>query len=81
VVSFTAAMFWRSGVNLSLVVGLTVTAICTWANLMGSLVPLLANKLKIDPALVSSPLITTLVDATGLVIYLNIAHLLLTQLH
>ena len=80
-VSFVAAMFWKSGVNLSVVVGLTVTAICTWANLMGSLVPLLANKLKIDPALVSAPLITTLVDATGLVIYLNIARLLLSQLH
>lgn len=56
---------------------LTVVAVCTWANLMGSLIPMAAQKLKIDPALVSAPLISTLVDATGLLIYLNIARHLL----
>jgi magnesium transporter len=70
-----------NSLELSLVVALTVVAVCTWANLMGSLIPMLAHKLKIDPALVSAPLITTLVDATGLVIYLAIARLLLTSLH
>ena len=63
--------------DLSLVVSLTVVAVCTWANLMGSLIPMAAQKLKIDPALVSAPLISTLVDATGLLIYLNIARHLL----
>ncbi|RYG53441.1 hypothetical protein EON80_32715, partial [bacterium] len=45
-----------------------------------SLIPLLANRLKIDPALVSAPLITTLVDASGLAIYLLIARQLLDAL-
>jgi magnesium transporter len=40
-------------------------------------VPLVAQKLGIDPATVSAPLITTLVDATGLAIYLLIAKALL----
>lgn len=80
-IAFGRALLWGSGPQLSLVVALSILAICTWANTIGSLIPLVANRLKIDPALVSAPLITTLVDATGLVIYLTIAHQLLTQLH
>jgi magnesium transporter len=45
------------------------------------MIPLVAQRLKIDPALVSAPLITTLVDATGLAIYFTIAKVLLTALH
>lgn len=71
----------RNDGNLPLVVGLSVVVICTWANTMGSLIPLIAQRFKIDPALVSAPLITTLVDASGLAIYLWVAKLLLTQLH
>ncbi len=63
--------------ELAAVVGLTIVAICLWANVIGSLVPLVAQKLGIDPAVVSAPLITTLVDATGLAIYLLIAKALL----
>jgi magnesium transporter len=61
-------------------VGLTIIAIVTWANTIGSVIPLIAQRLKIDPALVSAPLITTLVDATGLVIYMLIAKALLPAL-
>ena len=62
---------------LAAVVGLTIVAICIWANVIGALVPLIAQKLGIDPATVSAPMITTLVDATGLAIYLLIAKSLL----
>jgi magnesium transporter len=41
---------------------------------------MLAQRFRIDPAVVSAPLITTLVDATGIVIYLNIARLLIPEL-
>ena len=64
---------------LAAVVGLTIVAICTWANTIGSLIPLVAQKVGIDPAVVSAPLITTLVDATGLAIYLLIAKVLLVS--
>jgi magnesium transporter len=63
--------------DLALTVALSVVAICCWANVIGALVPLVARRLGIDPALVSAPLITTLVDATGLAIYLLIARMLL----
>jgi magnesium transporter len=77
VVAFGRALLWGSSVRLSMVVGLTIVAICTWANTIGSLIPLIAQQFGIDPAVVSAPLITTLVDATGLAIYLLIAKVLL----
>lgn len=80
VLAFVRAELWGSGFWLSLVVGLSVLVICTWANTIGSLIPMAAQRLKIDPAIVSAPLITTLVDATGLAIYLMIAKLLLPEL-
>lgn len=73
VVAYGRALMWGSTPQLALTVGLSILAICTWANTIGSLIPLLAHRLKIDPAVVSAPLITTLVDATGLAIYLMIA--------
>jgi magnesium transporter len=73
VIGFARALVWGSEMQLAITVGLTVIAICTWANTIGALIPLLANKFSIDPAVVSAPLITTLVDATGLAIYLLIA--------
>jgi magnesium transporter len=63
----------------STVIALTLLGICVWANSVGALVPLLARKLGIDPAVVSAPLISTLVDATGLVIYYTIAIILLIK--
>jgi magnesium transporter len=79
-IAFARAEVWGSGLSLSMVVGLSVLLICTWANTIGSLIPMLALRFKIDPAVVSAPLITTLVDATGLAIYLTIARLLLPEL-
>lgn len=73
VVAFGRALLWGSTTALALTVGLAILAICAWANTIGSLIPLVAHRFKIDPATVSAPLITTLVDATGLAIYLLIA--------
>ena len=70
-------LLWKSGPQLSLVVGLTILAVCAWANIIGSVVPLIAERFHIDPTVVSAPLITTLVDATGLAIYMLIAKAIL----
>ncbi|WP_026124648.1 magnesium transporter [Nocardiopsis baichengensis] len=59
------------------VVGLSVISICVWAAAIGSCMPLLARRVGVDPAVVSAPLVATLVDATGLLIYFNIARLVL----
>ncbi len=65
--------------RFGLVIGLTVMGICVWANIVGSMVPLVATKLGIDPAVVSAPLISTLVDVTGLIIYYFIAIIILVR--
>lgn len=63
--------------ELAEVVSLSLLAICTWATLVGGMLPLVASRLGIDPAVVSAPLVTTLVDATGLLIYFGIAQLII----
>jgi magnesium transporter len=72
-VAATRAYIWDGDIQLAIVIGLSIITICTWANVIGSLIPLIANRVGIDAAVVSAPMISTLVDATGLFIYLSIA--------
>lgn len=65
------------GRDLGVVVAVTLVAICTWASFAGGLLPLLAKRLGVDPAVISGPLITTVVDATGLIIYFLVAGVVL----
>lgn len=64
--------------DLRLALTVNVTMICTiiFAALVGAILPIVAKKCKLDPALMASPLITTIVDASSLVIYYNIARVL-----
>ncbi len=64
-------------IEFALVIGSTLFVICTWASFSGGLLPIVAKRIGIDPAVVSAPLITTLVDATGLIIYFLIAQAIL----
>lgn len=63
--------------RVALVVGITLVLICGWAATIGGTMPLLAKRLRIDPAVVSAPMVTTLVDATGLILYFLTAKLVL----
>ena len=65
--------FWKGGAAVGQVAGMSVIIIVLLANLIGSLLPIILTKIKLDPAVVSNPLITTLLDATGLLIYFSIA--------
>ncbi len=65
------------GPNMGAVVGLTIVTICTYASTVGSLLPILAGRAGLDPAVLSAPFITTIVDASGLVIYFLIAKAIL----
>lgn len=66
--------------ELALVVAGTVFAITVWANIVGAIIPLFASWIGVDPTVMSAPLISTLVDATGLLIYFSVAILLLERL-
>ncbi|MBN1178393.1 MAG: magnesium transporter [Anaerolineae bacterium] len=76
-IAYARSLTWGSSQALALTVSLSIFAIVVWANGMGSLLPILATRLKIDPAVVSGPVMSTLVDATGLFIYFTIARLIL----
>lgn len=62
-----------AGTDVALVVAMTLVVICTMAATVGSVVPMLARRAGLDPAVVSSPFIATFTDATGLVVYFLIA--------
>jgi len=70
---------WTLGVgnDISLVVAVTILAICIWSAVVAAALPLVLRRLGVDPAVVSAPLIATLVDGTGLVIYFEIAKFVL----
>ncbi len=77
VVAFGRAQLLGVGYDVGAVVSLTILAICFWSATVAALLPLALRQLKIDPAVVSAPLITTLVDGTGLIIYFEIARYML----
>ncbi len=55
--------------NFSIAIFLAISIQITASNIAGALLPLLARKFKVDPAVIAAPIITTLVDVTGLLIY------------
>ncbi len=78
VVAFGRAWLLGVGTDVGEVVALTILAICLWSATVAAALPLLLRALRIDPAVVSAPLITTLVDGTGLIIYFTIARIVLS---
>jgi magnesium transporter len=70
---------WLLGAEptVGVVVALTVVVICLSAATVAAALPLVLRRLRVDPAVVSAPLITTVVDGTGLIIYFEIARLVL----
>lgn len=65
------------GWSIASVVACSLILVCVWAATLGWAMPLIARKIGIDPAVVSAPLVTTLVDAIGLVIYFMMAKAIL----
>ena len=69
----TVVGIWQSNFVLGGVIGVSMLAAITVANLAGSLIPILMDKLGFDPAVASGPFITTLSDLTSVLIYFSIA--------
>ncbi len=72
---------FRGGPTVAIIVGLSMISIVLTANLIGVVLPFLLTRLRVDPAVASSPLITTLADATGLLIYFSIATAIMGRVH
>ncbi|MGY3750143.1 magnesium transporter [Vagococcus acidifermentans] len=75
---FVIVGIWKQNFTLGFVIGAAMLCAITVANLAGSLIPLLMEKLGFDPAVASGPFITTLSDLTSVLIYFNIASLFMS---
>ncbi|HON00897.1 MAG TPA: magnesium transporter, partial [Acidobacteriota bacterium] len=76
-VAFIRAITWEPNPRLAATVALATVGVIVWATFVGAVLPILAARFKIDPAAVSGPVMSTLVDATGLIIYFMIARWIL----
>ena len=70
-------IFDKVSVRVALVVCLTLLMAVIVAKMVGSTLPMLAKKIGLDPAVMASPFITTIVDAISLLIYFRVAELVL----
>ncbi len=80
VVNFLRVWIMNGDPLVATVVSLTLLVVVTAAKMVGCTLPLIADKIGLDPALMASPLITTIVDAVALIVFFNIAIFLLPGL-
>jgi len=77
VLAFSWAFAWRHQIEVAVSVGLALLGISAMATFVGVTLPFLFRLFKVDPALVSAPLITTVMDIFGITFYLVIATIML----
>ncbi len=71
---FDYGIYWKL---VAATIFFSLIGIVLWGSLMGSMLPLILKKLKLDPAASSAPFVATLVDVTGIVIYFSVAYFFL----
>lgn len=80
-IGFFRVALWSTFSNLygahwfliALTIFLSLIGVIVWGTLTGSMMPLILKKMGFDPAVASTPMVATLVDVTGLVLYFSIA--------
>lgn len=78
IIAFTIAAISMRQITLAVTVGIALSTVVCVGNIVGIAIPLFFRFVKLDPAFVSAPLIATLLDATGLLIYFEIARRIFT---
>ncbi|GKS82362.1 magnesium transporter MgtE [Ligilactobacillus pabuli] len=71
---FLLVGIWKSNFVLGFVIGISMATAITVATIAGNVIPLVMDKIGVDPAVASGPFISTLSDLTSVLIYFNIAH-------
>ena len=71
---FDYGIYWKL---VAATIFFSLIGIVLWGSLMGSMLPLILKRLKLDPAASSAPFVATLVDVTGIVIYFSVAYFFL----
>ncbi len=77
VLGFARAMMLDTGFDVAMVLTFAIVSVVLMGNLAGAVLPLIARALKMDPAIMSGPFITTIVDVFGLIVYFEIARMVL----
>ncbi|MDP3644437.1 MAG: magnesium transporter [Bacteroidota bacterium] len=75
VLIFLYNFFFNGNMGLTYSVSITLFIVMIFASLFGTVIPLVLNKLKIDPAVATGPFITTTNDILGLIIYMTVARM------
>ena len=65
--------------EVALVVSITLLVVSVMATLAGGALPFLFRRINVDPALVSAPLITTIMDISGVALYFGIAYMVMLR--
>ena len=76
---FLAALPFSPNVTSALVLPITVLLVVVAGTLTGSVLPLLFKKIGLDPAMMSNPFVAGIIDVVGIVIYMNVALMLLAK--
>lgn len=76
ILGYMRASFWNYPLQVCFVVAFTLLCVVVFGALAGSLLPFLFKRLRLDPAVVSSPFVTTIVDLSGITIFIKVATLL-----
>jgi magnesium transporter len=71
---FDYGIYWKL---VAATIFFSLIGIVLWGSLMGSMLPIILKRLKLDPAASSAPFVATLVDVTGIVIYFSVAYMFL----
>lgn len=74
---FDYGIYWKP---VAATIFFSLTGIVLWGSMMGSMLPIMLKKCKLDPAASSAPFVATLVDVTGIVIYFSFAYFFLKGL-
>ncbi|MUV36503.1 Magnesium transporter MgtE [Lentibacillus sp. JNUCC-1] len=80
IVIFVVVLVWKHNLAFGILIGIAIMMTLFVATISGSIIPILMDKLKIDPAVASGPFITTINDLISVIIYFGLATLFLSML-
>jgi magnesium transporter len=79
-IGYVIGCFVAPSFTAALIVPITLVLVVTCGTMVGSLLPLLFARVGWDPALMSAPFVTVIIDIVGIVVYMNVAILMLKEL-
>ncbi len=77
--AISAIGVWRGGPEIALVVAITMVLVVVAGSMIGMSLPFVLSRLRLDPAAASGPLVTSIADIAGVLIYFGLASVLLSE--